>query len=390
MALIAIILAVLVMILSIAIVMGFKQQITHKIYSLDAHIKVSNAPTGDNDFEPTVNISEFLADIKQNPELESQLGSVSLVADKSAILKTYNDFYGIRFRGIDNAANLDFIEQSIIEGSMPDFHSDPNATLLSLTVAKRLKLHAGDKVLAYFFDNKIKVRRLNIAAVFSTDFDAFDNNFIIGNISLIQQINGWNRDTGNFISINTKHTPNIEAIARELSTAVTSLYSTGKTATLFNITTTHQNNVAFFSWLSMLDMNVIIILTLMVVVATFTLISALLMIVLERIRLIGLLKALGTTNASIRHTFILLTGKLIIKALLIGNAVGIVVAMVQKYFHIIPLNPETYYMPWVPIHLTAGAIITLNVSILFLAYLTLIVPSFIIASIKPNTTLRFE
>jgi len=159
---------------------------------------------------------------------------------------------------------------------------------------------------------------------------------------------------------------------------------------LFIVTSTHQNNMPFFAWLQMLDMNVVIILTLMMIVAAFTLISAMLMIVLERIRIVGNFKAMGATNGSIRRIFIYLTGKLIVKALLIGNIIGIGLALIQKFGHVVRLDPTAYYMPYVPIQLSIPALVLLNVGIIAVSYLTLLGASHIISTIKPTATMRFE
>ncbi|MBQ5509214.1 MAG: FtsX-like permease family protein, partial [Muribaculaceae bacterium] len=161
-------------------------------------------------------------------------------------------------------------------------------------------------------------------------------------------------------------------------------------STVYNVTSTHQNNISYFTWLSMLDMNVVIILVLMIIVSTFTLISALLMIILERIKMIGLFKALGASNHRIRRIFIYLTHKIIFKSIIIGNVIGIGLALLQQHFHIIKLNPDAYYMNYVPIDINVPMLIFLNVAIIVISYITLIGPSYIISSIKPSSTMRFE
>jgi len=160
--------------------------------------------------------------------------------------------------------------------------------------------------------------------------------------------------------------------------------------TLYTVTTTRQNNMQYFAWLDMLDMNVVVILTLMMVVAAFTLVSAMLMIVLERIRFIGMFKALGASNGSIRRIFIFLTGKLILRALLLGNIIGIGLALLQRYCHIVRLDPSAYYMPYVPVTISIPVLVLLNVGIVVVSYLTLLGPSYIISTIKPTSTMRFE
>ena len=190
--------------------------------------------------------------------------------------------------------------------------------------------------------------------------------------------------------MNVNNTGDLDAMSYELYTLLAENTVKHESKNLFFVSTTQQNNLPFFAWLQMLDMNVVIILTLMMIVAAFTLISAMLMIVLERIRVIGNFKAMGATNGSIRRIFIYLTGKLILKALIIGNIIGIGLALLQKYGHIVRLDPSAYYMPYVPISLSIPALVLLNVGIIVVSYFTLLAASHIISTIKPTATMRFE
>ncbi len=391
-ALVGIVLAVVVMILSIAIVMGFKGEISGKIMHLDAHLRVTNAALGLDDNYATVNGREVREAIAEAPAVATKIESISLIADKSAILKTDEDFMGIIMRGVDEGYDFRYLQSKIIEGTVPAVSdtASGNQIAISKTVADRLKLHAGDKVLTYFIDEKIKVRNLTVAGVFETDLEAFDNAYIVGGIGIVQGVNGWHGDTGTQVAMNMKNTSNLDADAYDLYSLLAESTVKHESKNLFIVTTTHQNNLPFFAWLQMLDMNVVIILTLMMIVAAFTLISAMLMIVLERIRVIGNFKAMGATNGSIRRIFIYLTGKLILKALIIGNVIGIGLALLQKYCHIVRLDPTAYYMPYVPIQLSVPALVLLNVGIILVSYLTLFGASHIISTIKPTATMRFE
>lgn len=218
-----------------------------------------------------------------------------------------------------------------------------------------------------------------------------DKSYIIGNIALLQSVNNWRMHQGNYVGINIDNLDKVEPLAYELygHLALQSVYDNDN-STVYNVTNTRQNNLNYYTWLGMLDMNVVIILVLMVIVSSFTLIAALLMVVLERIRMIGLFKALGTSNSSIRSIFIYLTHKLIFKSIIIGNIVGIGLALLQKYFHIIKLDPNAYYMNYVPIDINIPALVVLNIAIIVISYFTLIGPSYIISSIKPTSTMRFE
>ena len=391
-ALVGIVLAVVVMILSIAIVMGFKGEISGKILRLDAQIRVTNAALGIDDNYATVNGREVREAITDEGDFAQLIESMSLIADKSAILKTDDDFMGIIMRGVDEGYDWRYLKSKMVEGCEPAVSdtASSNQVVISKTVADRLQLHAGDKVMTYFIDDNIKARNLTVSGVFETDLEAFDNAYIVGGIGIVQGVNGWNGDTGTQVAINMKNPNDLEADAYQLYTLLASNTVKHESKNLFYVSTTHQNNLPFFAWLQMLDMNVVIILTLMMIVAAFTLISAMLMIVLERIRVIGNFKALGATNGTIRNIFIYLTGKLIIKALIIGNVIGIGLALAQKYGHIVRLDPTAYYMPYVPIHLSIPALLMLNVGILIVSYLTLLGASHIISTIKPTATMRFE
>ena len=391
-ALVGIVLAVVVMILSIAIVMGFKGEISGKIMHLDAHLRVSNAALGIDENYATVNGREVREAIVGDSAFAPLVESVSLIADKSAILKTDNDFMGIILRGVDSGYDWRYLQSRLIEGVLPDVSDTASSQQIAISklVANRLKLRSGDKVLTYFIDNSIKVRNLTVSGVFETDLDAFDGAYIVGGIGIVQGVNGWNGDTGTQVAVNMSDARHLENDGYQLYALLAQNTVQHESKNLFFVTTTHQNNVAFFAWLEMLNMNVAVILTLMMIVAAFTLISAMLMIVLERIRVIGNFKAMGATNGTIRRIFIYLTGKLILKALIIGNVIGIGLALLQKYAHIVRLDPASYYMPYVPIHLSIPALLMLNVGIIIVSYLTLLGASHIISTIKPTATMRFE
>lgn len=381
-------LSIFIMILSLAIVGGFKSEIANKIYSLDSHIRVYNAALGLDDNIYTIHTDDVMPVIRST-FADDVVANMSLIADQSAIIKTADDFKGIVFKGVDGNYDWSYIGSTLVSGRLPD-RAKPEEVLISNSVAKKLRIGVGDKIYTYFCNQKIKVRRVIVTGIFNTDFDDFDSNYLLGSLTLLQGVNGWSENTGNYVGIIVKDTAQIPALSYLLfSKLAASAYNTDN-RTVYNVTNTTQTNASFFSWLSLLDMNVIIIICLMAIVSGFTLISVLLMIVLERIKLIGLLKTLGADGSMIRRIFILLTQKLILRSLIIGNVLGIGLALVQKYFHIIKLNSEAYYMPYVPIQIDWLTIALLNVCVFVAAYLTLLGPSHIISSIKPSTTLRYE
>ena len=383
-----IVLAITIMLLSLAIVSGFKAEIAGKIYSLDSHIKITNAALGLDNNIYTVHANNIFPLISNSNEKES-IANLALIAEHPVILKTQSDFKGIVFKGVDANFDWTYLKNSLVAGRLPNA-ANSNEVLISQKVASQLGLSVGDRVFTYFCNQKIKTRRTQVAGIFKTDLEDFDSGYLIGAISLLQSVNNWDDDEGNYVGITVKRTPQIDALSYLLFSTLAQENCTNDSKTIYNVSNTNSYNATFFSWLSLLDMNVVIIIVLMAIVSGFTLISALLMIVLERIKMIGLLKTLGATNASIRLIFISLTQKIIIKAIIWGNGLGLAIAYAQKCFHLVHLDAEAYYMPYVPIEIEWLSVILLNVAIIIVAYATLIGPSHIISNVKPSTTLRFE
>lgn len=385
-------LAIVIMILSVTIVCGFKKEIANKIYNLDSHIKVTNSAVLVNNFNySTVDSRDVIPVIMHSPIADS-LVSISLIAEKPAILKTSDNFKGIVYRGVDSAYNWDYYNCNLISGRIPNMNdtADVAEIIISKTIASQLSLKDGDSILTYFIDNRVRVRKSKIVGIFATDFDEYDNTYILGNIKAIQGVNGWDDYMGTYIGINTRHLDNVDSQAYSIYKLIANSVIEKDSPILYNVTDTTQNNKAYFAWLDLLDMNVVIILALMTIVSAFTLIAGLLMIVLERINMIGILKTLGASNGSIRSIFIYLTQKLILKSMLFGNLIGIIFALLQQNFHILKLDAEAYYIPYVPIDINWIYILLLNIGVLVISYLTLLAPSMIISSIKPSKSIRFE
>ncbi|MGN1246845.1 MAG: ABC transporter permease [Muribaculaceae bacterium] len=391
-AVIGMVLAIVVMILSITIVCGFKREISNKIFNIDPHIKVTNSAVLVNGTNYSTVDALDVMPIINSSNLAKHLSSVSLIAEKPAILKTDNDFKGIVYRGVDSCFCWDFFKSCLTGGRVPLVTDSANVAevIISQKVASQLRLNVGDKVLTYFIDERVRVRRSLVVGIFSTDFDEFDNSFIVGNIAALQGVNGWQPNIGTYIGINTRDIDEVQNQAYDIYRLLSRNTIDKESPILYSVTDTTNNNSAYFSWLDLLDMNVIIIIILMTVVSAFTLIAGLLMIVLERINMIGILKTLGATNGSTRRVFIYLTQKLILKSLIYGNALGIGFALLQQHFHLLKLDAESYYIPYVPIEINWLYIIALNVGVVVVSYFTLLAPSMIISSIKPSKSIKFE
>lgn len=379
-------LAIIIMIASIAIVSGFKSTIINKISQLEPHIELR---TGEYQ---TTNAS---ADsISLSPELiqaiNSQTGgikSASLVAESPCIVKTKDDFNGMVLKGVTEKFDSTFLSGCITDGT---YNVSGNNIIISKHIADKIKISTGNKISVFFIkDGKIKQRRLTVAGIYNTDFEDFDKAIIIGDIKIVQSVNSWNNDTGTSIDIFCNDINEAGTVRENIaSSLLKSLYAQNSDK-VYQLSTIRENNSTYFAWLDLLDTNIVVILILMTIVSCFSLIAGLLIVVLNRINMIGILKSLGADNRCIRTIFIYLAEKIILRAMAIGNAAGLLLIMLQKHFHIIGLDASTYYMSYVPVEINIWLLV-LNIGILIVSTAALIGPSYIIASITPAKTIKFE
>ena len=383
----AIVLAVVIMILSIVIVYGFKSEITRKLYSLTPNISISTIyPDAETGLHKVCfdSIAPLMNDVEG-------IDRFYLVCDKPAVLKTNSDFKGITLRGCDSP-DTTYWKGLLTEGRLPDNDNTTNnrEILISKTIAAQLQVNCGDKILTYFIDDAVRVRNLKIVGVYNSDFEDYDNIMALCPPSLIRELNDWSDNEGSILALSVGDKSMIQDISYALYQRFTNHCVANSMAMSYSISNTEQDYIAYFSWLNLLDTNIVIILVIMAAVSGFTLIAGLLIIVLGRIRTIGLLKALGCTNSAVRNVFILLTQKLILKAIMLGNVIGIGFAIIQQQFHILSLDPASYYMSFVPIEINPWHIVALNIGIFIVSYLTLVVPSLIISTISPTKALNYE
>lgn len=379
-------LAIIIMIASIAIVSGFKSTIINKISQLEPHIELR---TGE--YQAT---NASADSISLSPELiqaiNSQTGgikSASLVAESPCIVKTKDDFNGMVLKGVTEKFDSTFLAGCITDGT---YNVSGNNIIISKHIADKIKIPTGNKISVFFIkDGKIKQRRLTVAGIYNTDFEDFDKAIIIGDIKIVQSVNSWNNDTGTSIDIFCNDINEAGTVRENIaSSLLKSLYAQNSDK-VYQLSTIRENNSTYFAWLDLLDTNIVVILILMTIVSCFSLIAGLLIVVLNRINMIGILKSLGADNRCIRTIFIYLAEKIILRAMVIGNAAGLLLIMLQKHFHIIGLDASTYYMSYVPVEINIWLLI-LNIGILIVSTAALIGPSYIIASITPAKTIKFE
>lgn len=379
-------LAIIIMIASIAIVSGFKSTIINKISQLEPHIELR---TGE--YQAT---NASADSISLSPELiqaiNSQTGdikSASLVAESPCIVKTKDDFNGMVLKGVTEKFDSTFLSGCITEGT---YNVSGDNIIISKHIADKIKIPTGNKISVFFIkDGKIKQRRLTVAGIYNTDFEDFDKAIIIGDIKIVQSVNSWNNDTGTSIDIFCNDINEAGTVRENIaSSLLKSLYAQNSDK-VYQLSTIRENNSTYFAWLDLLDTNIVVILILMTIVSCFSLIAGLLIVVLNRINMIGILKSLGADNRCIRTIFIYLAEKIILRAMVIGNAAGLLLIMLQKHFHIIGLDASTYYMSYVPVEINIWLLV-LNIGILIVSTAALIGPSYIIASITPAKTIKFE
>lgn len=389
-ALFGIALGLAVMIISAAVITGFKTEIRNKVIGFGSHIQIFNFESGNSYENPPISKNQpFTGELKNLTGVET----VQVFATKPGMIKTDESIQGIVLKGVDAGYNWSFFENNLIEGEIPKLNdtSRVNEILLSDNISRLLKLKTGESALLYFInENEVTPRmlQLKVSGIYSTSLEEFDNLFILGDIKQVQRLNDWQPDEISGFEILVSDFSKIEVTERDVRNLVIN-YSSKNSEILRTENITRQYP-QIFDWLSILDMNVWVILFLMVMVAGFNMISALLVLILERSTMIGVLKTLGCPNQSIRKVFLYLSVFLTSRGLLWGNVIGIAIIVIQKNFHLIKLNPATYYVDVVPVNFNLTHILLLNIGSLMVTTFMLIVPSYLVSKISPDKTIRFD
>ena len=377
-----------VMIITVSVVLGFKHTIRDKAVGFGSHIQIVNMLSLGNFENYPICIDDSLIN---KVSTINDVRHVQRFSLSQGILKTDEDFLGIAFKGIGPDYDCNYLKENIVEGKVPDFSdsTSTNQLLISRIIADKLKLKTGDRVFAYFVDETdIRVRRFNIEGIYQTNMTRFDEVFCYCDIYTINKLNGWfegqcsgaELSVSDFDHIDNAYMHIIEKINRQQD-RYHNVYSS---QTIFEI------YPQLFSWLELLDINVWIILGLMICLAGITMISGLLIIILERTAMIGLFKALGSHNRTIRHIFLWFSAFIIGQGVLLGDILGIGLVLLQQYTGIITLDPQTYYVNQAPVELNLPLVLLLNVATLIICILVLIIPSFFISHIRPARTMRYE
>ena len=384
----AVALAVAVMLASVAIVFGFKKEIRDKIVGFNSHLSLFPSPASASE--------ESL--ITLTPSLTAELDSVpfitgySLQAAIPAIFKTSTDFKGVYLRGLSGDNAIDLIRRNLDEGELVDFTLPENKdkVVISEAAARQLGLKTGDKIDTYFISDEVRVRRLEVIGIYNTHFDQYDDIMVFGSLPLVQQLGQLEPDQGTFLQISTDNFDKIAEYTHTLQTHLNTALAEGRLDRLYSTDNVLNQGMGYFSWLALLDTNVTVVLVLMMIVACITLISAMLIIILEKKRVIGMLKALGAPTSKIREIFVFLACKIAIIGLSVGNTIVLLLIWWQSRTHFFSLDPDSYYIDFVPVHIDWLTVVLLNIGILLGIYLSLILPSRFVAGITPAETMRYE
>lgn len=380
----AIALGMIMMIVSVATGTGLQEKIREKISAFNGHIIISNY----NDNQSDVSTEPLSLSQKFYPTFQSVTGinHIQAVATKDGIIRTEKAFEGIIFKGVGKDYRWSTLKEYVTEGRLPSVSNDlNNEIIISKYLADRLELKLNDEFNTFFIKKEAhklpNLRRFKIVGIYNSGFPEFDAAYVFGDIRHIQRINKWNANEIGSFELFIDDFTQIDSKGQEVYQEISST---------LNSQTIIDKYYYIFEWLKLFDFNIIVILVIMIVVSTINMVVALLVIILERTQMIGILKSMGASNWSIRKIFLYNASYLIMRGLFWGNLIGISLLLVQKYFGVIQLNPENYYVTQAPVNIDVLAIVLLNVGTIVLCLLVLLIPSYIITKISPAKTIRFE
>lgn len=386
---IGIAIGLVVMMLSVAIALGFKQEVRDKVIGFGAHIQVANFSRTDvYETRPVVGSDSIRQVIRQS---SPRVKHIQRFAIKPGMLKTEDNFQGIILKGIAQEYDTTFLANHLVEGRIPHFTDSvaSGEVLVSRQVADKMGLHVGDKINTYYIEKNVRARRFTISGIFQTNFTEYDDRFFITDLYTASRLNNWkDRDLVSGMELQILPDASLEQCADEVASVINR--QTDRYGNAYLAQSIEQLYPSIFAWLEVLDTNVVVILVLMLGVAGFTMISGLLILILERTNMIGILKALGAPDITIRRIFLYFSAFLILKGMFWGNLIGISLCLAQKYGGIVHLDPKTYYVEVVPVLIDVPLLLLLNFFTLLVSVLMLVGPSLLISRIKPVKAIRFE
>ena len=379
-AILAIALSVAVMILSVFILSGFKSNISNKVFGFGGHINISKFSYNQSYENDPINFnSEMLTEI----ELMDFVDNVQTYATKAGVIKKNNEILGVVLKGVDQRYNWNFFNENLISGNVPLFNDSitENTILISKNISSKMKLNVGDEMIMYFMEKPVRVRKFIISGIYKTGLSEFDDITVIGDLKHIQKLNNWNLNQIGGYEISINNFKNIEIYTSLIDESID--YD-------LKALSINDKYPQIFDWLRLQDFNVLIILILILIVGGVNMITSLLIIILEKSRLIGMLKAIGASDWNIRHIFIYNSLQIILGGLFWGNLIAVSLSLLQIRFNFLKLDEAIYFMDFVPINIELFSLFLINLGTIIICYLILVIPSAVIAKISPAKSIKFE
>lgn len=386
-AMVGIALGLAVMIIAVAVIVGFKSEIRDKIVGFGSHIQIGNLDAARSyETRPIVVGDSMVAALSDYPEVKH----VQRYSTKPGMIKTLNAFQGMVLKGIGPEYDRAFFLRHLLEGEFPQFSdsASSNQVVISKSLADKMKLKLGDKIDTYYIQDDVRARRLKIVGIYQTNFSEYDNLFLLTDLCLVNRLNKWEPDQVSGVELELRDYNQLEEITYQLATDTDECFD--RFGAHYYVRNVEQLNPQIFAWLGILDVNIWVILILMIGVAGFTMVSGLLIIIIERTSMIGILKSLGANDLTIRKVFLWFSVFLIGKGMLWGNIIGFTFYFIQRWFGLFKLDPETYYMATVPVSFNILLFLLLNAGTLLASVLMLLGPSYLITRIHPATSIRYE
>ncbi len=380
---ISIALGLSLMIISVAVVIGFKASISNKIIGFAAHMQIQGFSNFESMQEKPLFVNDEFVNYLKN---RNDLKHVQFTAHKAGVLKTEDQIQGVLFKGVGADFDTNFLHKNLVAGVMPNIQENNRTeeVLISSKLSAKMKLEIGDPLRVWFIseeDKNARGRKFLISGIFNTSIEEFDNAFIIGDIKHVQRLNNWNDNQIGKIEVTIENLDELDEIANSVYKHIP--YN-------MTVTTVKDQYPQIFNWLDLLDMNVAVILSLLIIVAGITMISTLLIIIIERTNMVGLLKVLGMRNTSLRKIFLYKASYIIFRGMLWGNIIGLLFYFLQSRFQLIRLDPVNYYVDYVPVMLNLYYMLALNTGTFIVCFLMLIIPSYYITRVVPSKALRYE
>ena len=376
-----------VMLVSVSIVLGFQKEVQDKVLGFGAHIKVMNYKSlGQQEFSPIVIDDSITSKLQAIPNV----ASVARFCIKPGMLKTDANFKGIAIQGIGQDYDQSFISSHLVKGEIPEFTDSVSSgkLVISQAMAREMEVDTGQEICAYFFEKTVRARKFTVAGIYQTNLTDFDKNFAYTDLCTIHRLLGWDSQQYAGAEIRLKDFERLDETLMDVINKVN--HKQDAYGNYYSSLTIRQEHPQIFGWLQLLDMDIVVILILMICISTFTAVSGLLIIILERTNFIGIMKALGARNKQVRHLFLNYALLIILRGIVLGNLLAFALIYLQKQFGFITLDPEVYYVEAVPVLVNWWWVLAIDLGTLVVSALAMIVPSFVVSNITPAKSIRFE